>query len=157
MGVGVAQQESDLIRAPPSQASGGLSMNLGETEGGGRREGNRGVERTEERRDAGRRKGRREGAEGWRKGGSLGQEEEKLRRLVSCLSAGLQPTLSLVCSATRPCWTGRSEPTGKGSALFWHNLLIHRSLCHIRQRAPRGQGPCLCSALRSWLRPSQSK
>ena len=48
--MGVAQQESDLIRAPPSQASSGLSMNLGETEGGGRREGNRGVERTEERR-----------------------------------------------------------------------------------------------------------
>lgn len=29
---------------------------------------------------------------------------------ASCVSAGSQPTSSLACSATRPCWTGRMGP-----------------------------------------------
>ena len=73
---------------------------MGETRGGGK-EG-------EGERERGGKNERRRGRGGRAPGPQKGETK------ASSLSAGLQPTSSPACSATRPCWTGRTEPPWEG-------------------------------------------
>lgn len=96
LGVGMEQQEPYLLIAPLRPVIWWVVHEYGETRGGGK-EGERGRER-------GRRNERRREKGGRAPGPQRGETK------ASSLSAGLPPTSSPVCSATRPCWTGRTEP-----------------------------------------------
>ena len=73
---------------------------MGETRGAG--------EEGEGERERGGKNERRRGRGGRAPGPQRGETK------ASSLCAGLQPTSSPACSATRPCWTGRTEPPWEG-------------------------------------------